>query len=376
MADSGSVPAATPLSVLTHAIARLAGARGAEDVVEILRTTARRMMGCQGIAVIRKDADLCHYIEEDAIGALWKGQKFPASACVSGWAMAERRTIVIPDIDDEPRVPHELYHSTFVRAIVMAPIGGDEPIGAIGAYWAMPYAPSRSEVEMLEALASAAATAIENVRLIAALSTALDTAELARDELRHRVKNAYMGAESLVRMSLGRQASEEVTGRIQALSRAQAFLDDRLSKTSGVDLRDLVALQISPYRLAGSERFLLDGPALTIDGELALPLGLAINELATNALKHGALSAEGGTVAISWSRMAGRIAVLWQERGGPPVVIGRRAGEGSSLLSRLVERQMRGRLEHRLAPEGVVCTIRFAVAHEAATADILSVAAQ
>jgi len=123
---------ATPLAVLTHAIAQLAGARDASHVVEIIRATARSMIGCQGIAVIRKEDDLCHYIEEDAIGALWKGQKFPASACVSGWAMAERKTIVIPDIDHEDRVPRELYQDTFVRAIAMTPVRPQDPIGAIG----------------------------------------------------------------------------------------------------------------------------------------------------------------------------------------------------------------------------------------------------
>jgi two-component sensor histidine kinase len=352
---------ATPLAVLTHAIASLASARAAADVVEIIRSTARAMMGCQGIAVVRREHDLCHYIEEDAIGALWKGQKFPASACVSGWAMAERRTIVIPNIDLEPRIPRELYADTFVRAIVMTPIRSADPIGAIGAYWSAPYQPTQAEVEMLEALASAAATAIENVRLIVALSGALEDAELARDELRHRVKNAYMGAESLARISLDKEAAIELGGRIQALSRAHALIDERLSNTSGIDLRELVEMEVAAYRTDAAERIVISGPPVEIESAQAVPLGLAINELATNALKHGSLSLERGRVSVSWSRKGQLVYLLWEEQAGPRIDPDKRPGEGTGLLSRLIERQLKGRLDHFLAPAGARCGIEFVV---------------
>jgi len=350
---------ATPLAVLTHAIAQLAGARDASHVVEIIRATARSMIGCQGIAVIRKEDDLCHYIEEDAIGALWKGQKFPASACVSGWAMAERKTIVIPDIDHEDRVPRELYQDTFVRAIAMTPVRPQDPIGAIGAYWAAPYQPTRMEIEILEALASAAATAIENVRLIVALSGALEEAELARDELRHRVKNAYMGAQSLAKLSIKGEAADDLVGRIQALSRAHSLLDERMSRDASIDIRDLIEIEVEPYRNTAPGRIVLSGPSMEIDSTRAVPLGLSINELATNALKHGALSIESGTVEITWSRNGEAISLSWIETNGPRVGNIGRTGEGSGLLARLVERQLRGTLEHIFDPAGVRCRIAF-----------------
>ena len=350
---------ATPLAVLTHAIAQLAGARDASHAVEIIRATARSMIGCQGIAVIRKEDDLCHYIEEDAIGALWKGQKFPASACVSGWAMAERKTIVIPNIDHEDRVPRELYQDTFVRAIAMTPVRPQDPIGAIGAYWAAPYQPTRMEIEILEALASAAATAIENVRLILALSGALEEAELARDELRHRVKNAYMGAQSLAKLSIKGEAADDLVGRIQALSRAHSLLDERMSRDASIDIRDLIEIEVEPYRNTAPGRIVLSGPSMEIDSTRAVPLGLSINELATNALKHGALSIESGTVEITWSRNGEAISLSWIETNGPRVGNIGRTGEGSGLLARLVERQLRGTLEHIFDPAGVRCRIAF-----------------
>nr|WP_246704070.1 GAF domain-containing protein [Rhizobium sp. P38BS-XIX] len=125
--------------------------------------SARSLIGCEGIAVIRLDGDLCHYLEEDAIGPLWKGQRFPIRACLSGWSMINRQTVVVPDIDKDERIPTELYRGTFVRAVVMAPIRRHDPVGAIGAYWSKPYKPTQSEIETLEALAEAAATAAEHI---------------------------------------------------------------------------------------------------------------------------------------------------------------------------------------------------------------------
>lgn len=349
---------ATPLAALTNAVARLAGAREAKDIVEIVRSTARSMIGCQGVAVIRKEGDLCHYIEEDAIGALWKGQKFPSSACVSGWSMSERRTIVIPDIAREPRVPFELYQGTFVRAIAMTPVRPADPIGAIGAYWASSYDPTSGEIAVLEGLASAAATAIENVRLIAALSGALEDAELARDELRHRVKNAYVGAQSLAKLSIKGEAGDSLVGRIDALARAHTLLDERISNEVSIDLRKLIEIEIEPYRTSAPGRFVLSGLPIEIPGSRAVPLGLVINELATNALKHGALSVEEGSVELSWSRCGTRICLSWVESHGP-LPVEARSGAGTGLILRLVERQLRGTLRHALEPEGVRCSITF-----------------
>ncbi|MGN7292501.1 GAF domain-containing sensor histidine kinase [Rhizobium sp. SAFR-030] len=153
----------TPLASLTKAASRIARSRSIEEMVETIRASARLLIGCEGIAVIRREGDLCHYVDEDAIGPLWKGQKFPISTCVSGWAMIHRQTVVIADIAKDPRIPTELYQRTFVRAVAMAPIRAEDPVGAIGAYWSQTYEPSRWEVETLEALAEAAAIAVENI---------------------------------------------------------------------------------------------------------------------------------------------------------------------------------------------------------------------
>ncbi|MCM8738572.1 hypothetical protein M5E06_31120 [Azospirillum sp. A1-3] len=138
--DQRSKPS-TPLATLTKALAQISRARSTDDVVATIRASARSLIGCQGISIVLKEGSLCHYVEEDAIGPLWKGQKFPASACISGWAMINRKTAVIPDVAVDDRIPREIYSNTFVRAVAMAPVRIDNPIAAIGAYWSQPYTP-------------------------------------------------------------------------------------------------------------------------------------------------------------------------------------------------------------------------------------------
>ncbi|WP_380875220.1 hypothetical protein ACFB49_03800 [Sphingomonas sp. DBB INV C78] len=154
---------------LTETIEQLAGTRSQDEVIEVLRGTARAIVGAQGIAIVLRDHDQCYYVAEDAAEPLWQGQRFPASTCVSGWAMLNGQTAVIADIEADPRVPLEAYRKTFVRSLVMVPIG-DKPFAAIGAYWSQIRVPRKQEIAKLEALARSAATAMENGRLIAELT--------------------------------------------------------------------------------------------------------------------------------------------------------------------------------------------------------------
>lgn len=151
------------------AIEQLAAARSAEAVVDILRRTARDVVAADGIAVVLRDGEVCHYVAEDAIAPLWPNGRFAADACVSGWAMKHGTCAIIPDVLDDARVPHELYRTTFVRSMAMVPIG-IPAIAAIGAYWAEPDAPTPEATALLQALARSAATALENVRLLSALA--------------------------------------------------------------------------------------------------------------------------------------------------------------------------------------------------------------
>jgi two-component sensor histidine kinase len=348
--------------LLVHAIENLAGAGGIDDVVATLRSTARALVGADGIAVILREDEQCWYVEEDATGPLWKGHKFPLASCISGWAMLHKQTAVIEDIRLDDRIPQELYRDTFVRSLVMVPVRSDDPIGAIGAYWSDCYRATDRQVDVLERLARATATAMENVRLVAALSKALADAELARDELKHRMKNAFAATQALAALTLPEEQHLALTRRIGALARAHELLDDKLAHQDSISLADLIAAELDPYATESPGRLELNGEDASLGSGQAIALGLVVNELATNALKYGALSTPDGRLEVAWSVADGRLSFSWRECDGPEVRASAMENFGSRLLKRLVEHQLKGSIRRELRGKGVTCVIEFDLA--------------
>jgi signal transduction histidine kinase len=130
-----------------------------------VRTGARQLTGADGATFVLRDGELCHYADEDAISPLWKGGRFPMSACISGWVMINQQSVVIEDIYADSRIPADAYRPTFVKSLAMVPIRTRDPLGAIGNYWATPHVPSSEEMKLLQTLADAAAVALENLHL-------------------------------------------------------------------------------------------------------------------------------------------------------------------------------------------------------------------
>lgn len=165
------------LDVLMEAVERLGSVEDEKAVAQIVRTAARRLTGADGVSVVLRQDDRVLYVDEDAMAPLWKGQSFPIESCISGWAMLNRQTVVISDVSVDPRIPLAAYKPTFVKSLVMAPVGMPEPKASIGAYWAAVRRPSDDEVHALETIARAASVALENVRLRRELDGALARAE-------------------------------------------------------------------------------------------------------------------------------------------------------------------------------------------------------
>jgi hypothetical protein len=157
------------LSRLVSVCEDLSLARDMDMVMTVVRRAARELTGADGATFVlldhRSEGDYCYYADEDAIGPLWKGGRFPVHSCISGWAMMNKATVVIGDIYKDPRIPVDLYEPTFVRSLVMAPIRKKDPLGAVGTYWKDKREPTEEEVRILEALTDITAVTIELVRV-------------------------------------------------------------------------------------------------------------------------------------------------------------------------------------------------------------------
>jgi GAF domain-containing protein len=146
-------------------LAGLDSARTLDEVGAVVRVEARHRTGAQGATFVLREENRCFYADEDAIAPLWKGQRFPITTCISGWAMLHDDTAVIPDISVDDRIPLEAYLPTFVRSLVMVPVGSPTPVAGIGAYWSRNYQATADEIAGLQALAFETAAAIHRIGL-------------------------------------------------------------------------------------------------------------------------------------------------------------------------------------------------------------------
>jgi two-component sensor histidine kinase len=154
-------PDTTNVSALVAIVRRLSVARSVPEIMHIVAHSARTLIGADGITFVLREGDVCHYAEEDAIGPLWKGHRFLMSACISGWCMIKKRAAVVRDIYQDDRIPHDAYR--FVRSLAMVPVRQDDPIAAMGAYWANSREIQPREVQLLQTIADAASLAVAYV---------------------------------------------------------------------------------------------------------------------------------------------------------------------------------------------------------------------
>lgn len=185
--------------------------------------------------------------------------------------------------------------------------------------------------------------------------------KLLLGELSHRVKNTLTVVQSMARQTLRTSATgeafvERFKGRLDALANAHKLLFD--SDWHGAELGALIRTQLQAHALGDGERIRVEGQTVMLPPELATPFGLVIHELATNAIKYGALSNNSGTVSISWLIKLGNDYPLlrfeWREQGGPPVNAPKRSGFGTVLIEKGLPDAT---VAHEYLPEGFVCKI-------------------
>ena len=188
--------------LLVETVQKLSLARDIEEVMQIVRSVARKLTGAQGATFVLREENLCYYADEDAISPLWKGSRFPMEDCISGWVMINKTPAVIEDIYADERIPASAYKATFVKSLVMVPIRTMEPLGAIGNYWAQHHKPGDGEIRMLQALADITAVSIENIEVRNTLEKKVTerTSELAdalaREKEIHKLKTTFVSMTS------------------------------------------------------------------------------------------------------------------------------------------------------------------------------------
>ena len=207
-----------------------------------------------------------------------------------------------------------------------------------------------------------------NKEVVGAVVTLVDITTLAKAEehqkvliaeMNHRVKNMLAVIITIVRTSLfsgdvQSEVLETLVNRLHGMARAYSLLSERSWTTVGV--RDIVQEELAPF---ANERIRLSGPNVDLQPSQALAVSMVVHELATNAIKYGALSNDAGILDVRWSNGEGRLSLDWSERDGPHTDAPEANGFGYTLIKGQVERQLDGTLETEFKSEGLTLRMAF-----------------
>ncbi len=193
--------------------------------------------------------------------------------------------------------------------------------------------------------------------------------ELLAGEMSHRVKNLFAIAAALTAIAARSAATttgmaRDLTQRLSALGRAHDLVRPIPGqKDDHAFLGDLLTVLLAPYGADEdmSARVSISVPEIKVGQSGATTLALVVHELATNSIKYGALSIEGGSLDVRATIDGDEVVVVWTEHGGPAVVApATPPGYGTTLVSQSVSGQLGGSITFDWPASGLVATVRMA----------------
>lgn len=255
-------------------------------------------------------------------------------------------------------------------------------LGGVGGLLALSRLPGQSpSLAQLWSLAAFALVAAAIIALLELARSALLSAraekanadaaaqglQLVSQELSHRIQNIFAVISGMITLSAREHPeagayAEGLLARIRALGGAHEFVrphsPDSRRTHSPTTFANLLYALFEAYRADGAERITVSGADFGLDVAAATPVALLFHELATNSLKHGALSRAAGTVGVHAEDLQADVRITWTERGGPPVrEVPVHSGFGSRLITMSVEKQLRGSARQDWRAEGLAVTV-------------------
>jgi len=286
----------------------------------------------------------------------------------AGYALLTGRAVVSRDVatEDRFRINDVLVRHGVRSAVNVIIAGEEEPFGVLEADARDHRDFDKDEIDFLRTYANLLAMAIELMRRHDELERRAREQSVLAGELGHRVKNVLSLVQALAAQTgvEGRSAQEfrdAFTGRLQALSKAESLVFEDQGEAG--DPRRIAEDILAPYRSSRSETIVISGSSVRFSARKGRMFGLALHELATNAAKYGALAGADGHVQLEWriddTTEPPRLAMHWQEFGGPEVTPPDRTGFGSLLLQRVVGGEMEGEAELEYHPKGLIYRLTF-----------------
>jgi two-component sensor histidine kinase len=278
---------------------------------------------------------------------------------------------IVPDLTEDPRfarnplVTGEPHLRFYAGAVLKTPDG--VPLGALCVLDCVPRNMTVDQASTLQMLARQVMSQLELRRALAERDETLEASHqieqrqaLLVRELHHRVKNTLATVQALVGAT-GRSSNSfeefyrSFSKRIASLAKTHNLLTEDYWQTAS--LREIALTELRPFAETRQPRFMLIGPPVELSADLAVPVGMALHELTTNAVRYGALSVPAGYVRVQWSvtetEGVRKLHLEWSEFGGPTVEEPKHRGFGSTLLQRVLPMQCKAEVEVQYSPEGL-----------------------
>jgi two-component sensor histidine kinase len=295
----------------------------------------------------------------------------PVEVSICAKAILQRGLFIVPDITQDSRFasnplvtgpPHVRFYA---GALLETPQG--LPLGTL---CVLDYEPRELNEQQRAGLTTLAAQVMAQLELrrmvterdeaVAASRRAEQRQALLVRELHHRVRNALATVQALLGASARSSGSVDelyraFSARIASLAKTQTLLTEDYWQTA--PFRAILEQELQPFMGADEGRFVLKGPPVELAADLAVPVGMAVHELARNARMHGALSVATGWIAVKWevrqAEGSRAFRLEWAEHDGPPMSKPLRSGFGLTLLERALPMQAKAKTKLSFNPNGL-----------------------
>jgi PAS domain S-box-containing protein len=339
---------------------RLFRAVSTDDIYEAALDAIIRALGCERASILRIDTtDVMKFVA-------WRGLSDPYRQAVDGhspWTRDSKdpQPIFVSDIEaaELDTSLRAIIKAEGIAALAFIPLTTKgELIGKFMTYYSAAHVFTEAEINVAVTIARQLGFALERMRAEVERQSAEHAKEMLLNESRHRIKNTLATVQAIARQTLRHTKQDELQtflARLHALAEAHELLTTK--NWNQVQLQDVVGRVLKPFESGQQNCFVTAGPPVWLPANTSLSLTLCLHELATNAVKYGALSNGTGQVRVAWE-LAGeadkrRLRLTWQENGGPPVKVPERNGFGSLLIQSAGE----GETCLDFRPEGLRCLL-------------------
>ena len=292
----------------------------------------------------------------------------------AGYALQIGKPVICENVATETRfqIPMLLTEHGVKSTVNVLVRGDDRPFGILEVDARELRSFAQDDIDFLQNYANLLSAAIKRVNTQAELAARAQHERVLGNELQHRINNTLMTIRAIARRTRARSQSldefaKSFDDRLAAIARTHALLSQ--TETRAVAIRELLAQEMSAHGAIEGENLTQGGPEVLISAKRAQALSMGFHELATNAVKHGALSVDNGQIDVSWntdlSSPIHQLCIRWRETGvtieGEPA----RRGFGSDVLESYIPQSLNGTFQRIIHRDGVECVIVFPLVSDA-----------